>query len=146
MRANDVRFSENGTFTVWALCLCLILFLICGISIDVWRAFDARRALVEIADTAARSGASEIDVRERQLYGRAVLSSDNARSATLESIDENATISSVTIDSTTIDVDVPNNEINVEIHSTFSFFLLRMLPDASDTDIAARATARPFEG
>lgn len=146
MRNLDRRFSDQGTFTVWALCLCLILFLICGISVDVWRAFDARRALVEIADTAARSGASEIDVRQRQLYGRAVLSSENARSKTLESIDENATIASVSIDSTTVDVDVANNEINVEIHSTFSFFLLRMLPDASDADIVARASARPFEG
>jgi len=137
--------DERGTFTVWALALCLILFLISGLSVDLWRAIDARRELNEIADTAARSGASEINVPERQLFGRVVLDSDLAESSATESITENAGLQSVNVDSQNISVDAVNNEVNVELTSTYSFFLLEILPGASDAQIVARSSARPFE-
>ena len=138
-------FDEKGTFTVWALALCLILFLISGLSVDLWRAIDARRELNEIADTAARSGASEINVRERQLYGRVVLDAGLAEQSALNSASENASLQNVTVDSETIDVDLPNSEVSVELTSTYSFFLLGILPGASDAQIVARSSARPFE-
>jgi len=139
------RFNEKGTFTVWALALCLILFLISGLSVDLWRAIDARRELNEIADTAARSGASEINVRERQLYGRVVLDPSLAEQSALDSANENAGLQNVNIDSETIAVDLANSEVNVELTSTYSFFLLGILPGASDDQIVARSSARPFE-
>lgn len=138
--------NERGTFTVWALALCLMLFLLAGISVDVWRAFDARRTLNEIADSAARAGASEIDVRQRQLYSRVVLDPNLAESSSQDSIADNATNDSVTLTGTDVDVDTATNEVHIEIHSTFSFFLLGFLPGAGDSDIVARATARPFQG
>lgn len=144
--AEDPHRNEHGTFTIWAIGLCLTLFMLGGISVDLWRAFDARRSLNEIADTAARSGASEIDVRERQLYGDVTIDPVQARAASENSIAENSSIQSIHISSSTVTVDSTNNEVNVEIHSTFSFFLLRMLPGASDADIVSKASARPFEG
>lgn len=138
--------SEEGTFTVWALCLCLMLFLLAGISVDTWRAFDARRTLTEIADTAARAGASEIDVFERQVRGVTVLDQGLAESSTLSSLEENADLNGVTIESRNVDVVVPQNEVNVEVETSFSFFLLGFLPGASDATLTARSTARPFEG
>jgi Flp pilus assembly protein TadG len=140
------RCGERGTFTVWALCLCLILFLLGGIAVDVWRAFDARRTLTEIADTAARDGANNIDVRQRQLFNRTILDPTAARNATQQSITQNAGLDSVNITSESIQVDAATNQVHVEIHSNFSFFFLRMIPGASDQDIVARATAQPFEG
>lgn len=139
------NYDEKGTFTVWALALCLILFLISGLSVDLWRAIDARRELNEIADSASKSGASEIDVRERQLYGRVVLDSDLALSSVNDSIDENAQLQSVDVDSRDVSIDLLNNEVSVELTSTYSFFLLSMLPGASDAEIIVRSSARPFE-
>ena len=139
------NYDEKGTFTVWALALCLILFLISGLSVDLWRAIDARRELNEIADSASKSGASEINVRERQLYGRVVLDENLAFSSANDSIDENAQLQSVDVDSRDITVDLLNNEVSVELTSTYSFFLLAMLPGASDAEIIVRSSARPFE-
>lgn len=143
---NKISRSDYGTFTVWAIGLCLTLFMLGGISIDVWRAFDARRTLNEIADTSARAGANQIDVRQRQLYGDIVLDPVLAKSATQNSISDNASVQSVTIDSYDVDVNSSTDEVDVELHSTFSFFLLRMFPGGSSSDITAKATARPYEG
>ena len=37
--------AEYGTITLWILGLCLMLFLLGGISLDLWRSFSERRAL-----------------------------------------------------------------------------------------------------
>ncbi len=126
--------------------LCLMLFLVAGIAVDTWRAFDARRTLTEIADTAARAGASEIDVEQRQIYSRTVLDPELSEDSSRSSITDNASQSNVAISDTNIDVDTATNEVTVEIHSTFSFFLLGFLPGASDADMVAIASAQPFEG
>lgn len=138
-------FNEVGTFTIWALGLCLLLFLLGGVSIDIWRAFEARRSLNEIADTASRAGASEIDVRQRQLYSRVVLDAQSSKNAAHESIQANAALQNIQIDSETVNIDAAQNEVNIEITSTFRFFLLRMLPGTSDSQIVVRSSARPFE-
>lgn len=141
-----MKNDEQGTFTVWALCLCLILFLICGLSVDLWRAIDQRRSLNEIADTAARSGANEINVRERQLYSRVILDEELAISSAKQSLDDNSLLQSVEVSSSEINVDPTMNEVEVELHSNYSFFLLGILPGASDAEVVVRSTARPFEG
>ncbi len=138
--------NDRGTFTIWAIGLCLTLFLLAGISVDVWRAFDARRALNEIADTAARAGASEINVRERQLYGRVVLDPSHAHVAASESIIDNAALQSVSVTDSDVEIDSDINEVSVEVRSTFSFFLLKMLPGSGDAEIISKASAQPFQG
>jgi hypothetical protein len=52
---------EHGTITLWLLGLCLMLFALGGISVDLWRSFSTRRALASGADAAALAGASAID-------------------------------------------------------------------------------------
>jgi Flp pilus assembly protein TadG len=52
---------EAGTITLWMLGLCLMLFLLGGISLDLWRAFSERRSLAATADAAAVAGASALD-------------------------------------------------------------------------------------
>ncbi|MEX1007222.1 MAG: pilus assembly protein TadG-related protein [Acidimicrobiia bacterium] len=52
---------ERGAVTLWLLGLCVMLFALGGISVDLWRSFSARRALASGADAAALAGASAID-------------------------------------------------------------------------------------
>lgn len=137
--------NESGTFTVWALGLCLLLFLLCGLSIDLWRAYDARRSLHEIADIAARSGASEIDIPQRQLYNKVVLNPNLANASSRNSIEQNSQLQSVNITAERINVDVSNSEVTVELHSNFSFFLLGFLPGGSNADLGVLSSAKPFE-
>ena len=55
------RNGESGTITLWLLGVCLLLFALGGISLDLWRGFSARRSLATAADAAALAGASAID-------------------------------------------------------------------------------------
>ena len=52
---------ESGTVTLWLLGVCMLLFALGGISVDLWRGFSARRSLSNAADAAALAGASAID-------------------------------------------------------------------------------------
>ena len=53
--------DESGTITLWLLGVCLLLFALGGISLDLWRGFSARRSMASAADAAALAGASAID-------------------------------------------------------------------------------------
>ncbi len=57
----DAR-GECGTITLWILGLCLMLFALGGISLDLWRAFSDRRSLASAADAAAVVGGTALDV------------------------------------------------------------------------------------
>jgi Flp pilus assembly protein TadG len=53
---------DRGSITLWCLGLCLLILSIGAVTIDVWRAFSARRALASTADAAAQAGANGIDI------------------------------------------------------------------------------------
>ena len=74
LRERPVRArGAAGTITLWLLGLCLLLFALGGISLDLWRAFSERRALAATADAAALSGASAIDELRYRESGDVVL-------------------------------------------------------------------------
>lgn len=137
--------NEAGTFTVWALALCLMLFGISGISADLWKAYDSRRTLNEIADSASRSGASEIDILQRQLYGKVVLDPVAAKKSAANNIYMNSSLKDVQVENANISVDTTKNEVRVEVESDFDFFLLSIFPGGNNTKIHVSSTARPFE-
>ncbi len=68
-RPNIGARRESGTITLWMLGLCLMLFLLGGISLDLWRAFSERRSLAATADAAAVAGASALDEAEYRNSG-----------------------------------------------------------------------------
>lgn len=140
------HLNQQGTFTVWALGLCITLFMIGGISVDLWRAFAARRALTEVADSAARNGANNINIEQRELYGTIALDGPAATNAAEQSINDNANLNNINITSSRVNVDVATNEVDVEVNSNFSFFLLGFFPGGDDTNMVARARATPVEG
>lgn len=53
--------NERGTVTLWVLGCCLIVLLLGGLVLDMWRVIDARRELVSMADSAAAAGATALD-------------------------------------------------------------------------------------
>jgi uncharacterized membrane protein len=65
--------AERGTIGLWLLGLCLMLLLLGGLSLDLWRAFSERRALAGMVDAAALAGASGIDVAALHTGGPALL-------------------------------------------------------------------------
>ncbi|MCP4236978.1 MAG: hypothetical protein GY770_25920 [Aestuariibacter sp.] len=57
----ETLHNDEGWFTIWGLALVLVLFAVAGFSVDLWRAFDARRELAGHADAAAAAGASALN-------------------------------------------------------------------------------------
>ena len=69
----DPLGGERGTITLWLLGLCVMLFVLGGLGLDLGRGFSERRALHAAADAAALSGAGAIDEGEYRSSGRLVL-------------------------------------------------------------------------
>ena len=71
---------DGGFLTIWMLGLCLLLLVLGGASLDLWRAFSQRQALAGLADAAALAGASGID---RAAARRGVIRLDPAEATSL---------------------------------------------------------------
>jgi len=67
------RRSERGSISTLGLGMTLLLFVVGGISIDLWRVVAARQDLSQRADAAATAGANAIDVAEYRTNGELVL-------------------------------------------------------------------------
>lgn len=129
---------ERGTTTFWLLGLCLMLFALGGISVDLWRSFSARRALAAGADAAALAGASAIDEDQYRSTGTLVLlpalAERRARSSLSSQVDTAALRA--------VDVDATERSVTVVVRGNVSFSLLGLLA-RGDFDVEVSATAAP---
>jgi hypothetical protein len=129
---------ERGTTTFWLLGLCLLLFALGGISVDLWRSFSVRRALAADADAAALAGASAIDEDEYRSTGTLVLlpalAERRARSSLSSQLDTAALRA--------VDVDASARSVTVVVRGNVTFSLLGVLA-RGDFDVEVSATAAP---
>lgn len=129
---------EQGTASLWFVGLCLVLLLLGGLGLDLWRAFSERRALAAAADAAALAGASAIDTDVYRVLTVVQLDPVEARrraTASLASqLDRRAATGSR--------VHVGASSVTVEVDGQVEFSLLRLL-GPGDLPITVRSTARP---
>jgi Flp pilus assembly protein TadG len=129
---------ERGTITLWILGLCLMLFLLGGISLDLWRSFSERRALAATADAAALAGASAIDEDRYRQSGEVVLvpteAEARARASIAAQLDKDA-LRGVEVRATT-------EVVTVVARGRVGLTLLNLLHTA-DVDVVVTATATP---
>jgi len=130
--------GERGTITFWILGLCLMLFLLGGISLDLWRSFSERRALAATADAAALAGASAIDEEHYRQSGEVVLlpslAEARARASIATQLDKDA-LQDVEVRATT-------EVVTVVARGRVGLTLLNLLHTA-DVDVVVTATATP---
>jgi len=135
---NAARPNERGTITLWILGLCLMMFLLGGISLDLWRSFSERRALAATADAAALAGASAIDEDRYRESGELVLlperAEELARASVARQLDTHALRG--------IEVNVTGEVVTVVARGRVSLTLLNLL-DTADVDVRVTATATP---
>ncbi len=129
----------SGTVTLWLLGLCLMLFALGGISLDLWRGFSARRSLADAADAAALAGASAIDEAQYRASGAVVLvpalAESRARADLAGQLDRAALRS--------VSVRADDEAVTVVVHGEVGFTLLGILqPGAFDVRVTATATPR----
>jgi Flp pilus assembly protein TadG len=131
--------DQSGTTTLWMLGLCLMLFLLGGISLDLWRAFSERRSLAATADAAAVAGASALDEAAYRSSGAVRLVPADARRrarASLAGQLDRRALRDAQIEAT-------EEEVAVVVGGSVDFSLLQIASPGDDFAITVRATARP---
>ena len=132
------RSGERGTITLWLLGLCVMLFALGGISVDLWRSFSTRRALASGADAAALAGASAID--EGRYRGSGVIAlvpaiaERRARTSLARQLDQAALRDA--------EVRATESSVTVVVHGRVGFTLLGLIGHG-DFDVEVAATALP---
>ena len=139
LRAWPSSRAESGTTTLWMLGLCLMLFLLGGISLDLWRAFSERRSLAATADAAAVAGASALDEAAYRSSGAVRLVPADARrraeASLADQLDRRALRDAR--------VDATEEEVRVVVGGSVAFSLLQMVAPGDEFAITVHATARP---
>ncbi len=131
--------GEGGTIVLWLLGLCMLLFALGGISLDLWRGFSARRSLAAAADAAALAGASAVD--EDAYRARGVVRLDpsvaaaRARAHLASQFDRSAL--------RTVDVHADQDAVTVRVRGELRFTLLGVLDPSGDLPVQVTATATP---
>jgi uncharacterized membrane protein len=136
-RAPDDR--ERGTVTLWALGLCLMVLLLGGISLDLWRAFSERRGLASIADAAAVAGASAIDEGVYRASNVVQLDPALAQQRARASLDGQLDRRSLGDAQITADVE----HVTIVVRGTVDFSLLDLLTPGGTFAVEVRASAVP---
>jgi Flp pilus assembly protein TadG len=131
--------GARGTVTLWLLGLCLMLFSLGGISLDLWRGFSERRSLAATADAAALAGASAIDESRYRTSGAVVLvparAEARARAHVARQLDRDALRA--------VSVHADDEAVTVVVHGDVGFTLLGLLrPGGFDVRVTATATPR----
>jgi Flp pilus assembly protein TadG len=138
-RPNLGARRESGTITLWMLGLCLMLFLLGGISLDLWRAFSERRSLAASADAAAVAGASALDEAAYRSTGAVRLvpadAQRRARASLVDQLDRRA-LRDARIEAT-------EDTVIVTVGGSVDFSLLQIVAPGDEFAITVHATARP---
>jgi Flp pilus assembly protein TadG len=131
--------DDTGTVTLWLLGLCLMLFALGGISLDLWRSFSERRSLAATADAAALAGASAIDEDQYRSAGTLALvpslAEARARANVAAQLDRPAFRS--------VAVHADREAVTVVVHGRVGFTLLGVLVPHDEFDVQVTATATP---
>jgi hypothetical protein len=131
--------GASGTITLWLLGLCLMLFALGGISLDLWRSFSERRALAAAADAASRAGAAAIDESRYRSTGELWLVPAEAEARARNQLD--GQLDRAALRSAGIHAD--QEAVTVTVHGVARFTLLGILQRGSfDIDVTATATPR----
>jgi Flp pilus assembly protein TadG len=130
---------EFGTTTLWMLGLCLMLFLLGGVSLDLWRAFSERRSLAATADAAAVAGASALDESAYRSSGVVRLLPADAQRRAQASLAEQLDRRSLR----DARVAATEAEVTVTVGGEVDFSLLQIVAPGDEFSITVRATARP---
>jgi Flp pilus assembly protein TadG len=130
---------ESGTITMWMLGLCVMLFLLGGVSLDLWRAFSERRSLASTADAAAVAGASALDEATYRNSGVVRLvpadAQRRAQASLAEQLDRRALRGARVV--------ATQDEVRVTVGGSVDFSLLQIVAPGDEFGITVHATARP---
>ena len=132
--------NDRGSLTLWTLGLSVMVLFLGGISLDLWRAFEARQDLAAMADSAASAGAARIDRLAYRETGALQLDAgeaEDAAGAHLDGLPGSAAI-------TGQEIEAAGPVLTVTLHREVEFSLLRIFLGAGRIPIQATGSAEAF--
>jgi len=134
----DPHGRARGSVTLWMLGCCLLVLALGGLSLDLWRAFSARRAIASTADAAALAAASAVDEDRYRSTAEVVLVPRLAEQRAQASL--RAQLDTAPVQSSRVTVE--HDRATVTVRGHVGFTLLRLLGDGG-FDIEVTSTATP---
>lgn len=136
--------EERGSTTLWILALSLLMLMIGGIGLDLWRALADQRALAGMADAAAVAAASGVDVAHYRETGEIRLAEDLATDLGARLIAAQCSSSGVCLGNGQATIRVTGTTAVVELRRPFQLSLLRLVtpPSGLADPLEVRAVAR----
>ncbi len=134
------RCGERGQVTIFGVGLVLAMLMIAGVSVDLWRVWSDRRALAEMADSAAAAGANGLDVDVYRSTGELALDPSLAVELARGSLavqQDREMLSSVDV------VDASPEQVVVRLSGRTEFTLLRFVSGAGGFEMTVEAEAAP---
>jgi Flp pilus assembly protein TadG len=131
--------DEAGQALVWTAVMLPLFLSIVGLAIDAGTVFDARRELQNVADSAARAGAMQIDqtVYRQSSGATVVLDTAAARQAASEYVASQGGLAAT--------IDVGPRQVVVEVSREVPLSFLRLV-GISTVRVTATAPAKPRYG
>ncbi len=139
------RRRQQGSATVFGLGLVIMIFLVGGMSIDLWRVIAERQDLVQKADAAAAAGANQIDIAEYRLNGVLILDEAAASEAAQQILGQPTTWDFTVVNGgvETRDGDGLADDMVVELSREVEFALLGILSPTKSVTITVESVASP---
>jgi Flp pilus assembly protein TadG len=131
--------TQRGSITIWMLGLCVMMLLLGGLSLDLWRAFSERRALASATDAAAVAGASAIDIDAFRDTNTVRLDPQVATERAHASLADQLDLDSLG----GVRVRADRNRVVVETRGRVGFTLLNLVGSGSDFEVRVQAVAEP---
>ena len=131
--------GEAGQALVWTAVMLPLFLSVIGLAIDAGTIFDARRELQNVADSAARAGAMQIDqtVYRQSSGATVVLDTAAARQAASQYVSSQGNVAAT--------VDVAPQQVVVHVSRNVPLSFLRLV-GISAVRITATAPASPRHG
>jgi Flp pilus assembly protein TadG len=131
--------DERGTVVLWVLGLCVVLFFLGGIALDLWRGIATRRELSAMADSVATASANGVDESALRAGGTVALDPDRVRAIANETLARDTRARKLDA----IEVDVGADQVVVSLRDTVHFSLLGIFVHGDPFTVTATATASP---
>ena len=139
------RATERGSISLLGLGMTLLLFIVGGISIDLWRVVATRQDLVQKADAAATAGANAIDVDEFRFSGELILDPVQAVAAAEAVLGAPSAWEFTGAGRVEArDGDLLANDMVVTLTRDVEFALLGVLSDQKSITITVESVASPY--
>lgn len=130
--------DERGSVTLWMVGLVMVVFVVGGIALDLWRGLAAYRFVSSLVDSAAVAAGSGIDETAWRTEGQLVLDPDRVRARVEDAIVAQAGVPVHHDVFTAAD----GAEATVTAWTSVDLTLLRLVT-AGPIEVSARATVVP---